>query len=112
MHVQGAMSSLAQECSSPDSRGSSSHALDSPMRGNPVCRICDEVVTIWYRLCLLQPCSPTLYDRMQQAVCLGCPVTCLHSPAIWCWNFMHVLNDHHVLQVEGGGQGMCTPEDV
>ena len=48
MHVQGAVSSLAQDCSSPDSRGSSSHALDSPMRGNPVCRICDEVVSIWH----------------------------------------------------------------
>ncbi len=42
--VQGSMLSLAQECNSPDSRGSSSQYIGSPMRSDPVCRICDEAV--------------------------------------------------------------------
>ena len=45
------MSSLAQECNSPDSCGSSSQYISSPMRGDPVCRICDEAVCQLLLLC-------------------------------------------------------------
>ena len=48
------MSSLAQECNSPDSRGSSSQYIGSPMRSEPVCRICDEAVRQLQWLLFLQ----------------------------------------------------------
>ena len=105
MHAQGAMSSLAQECSSPDSRGSSSHALDSPMRGNPVCRICDEVVSIWYCPVYAALLLPHL-----------CTIACSDVPAQPCQLVLLLHEDFcdrcQALRVKGSGQGMCTRDDV
>ena len=54
--MQGSVSSLAPEYGSPGSRSSSSQALDSPMRGNAVCRICDEVVRSTAQMVLQDRC--------------------------------------------------------